>query len=263
MFEEGGVIPDHIEVVSCVVEVVGRGTAKERQERSDDTVGLYSCISRVKLEYGHTNNTNAMVLSNLDGRGKNQYPKTLIVKSTPEGISERLLGNLLGFFDIEVELYKRKVIAGVGIKVPKLYFGAHDDMTGARYVLIIEDLAPRKSLKQHQGEGGFLIEHAKEVADELSKLHSKFWNCVYKNNLGRSKGGFLIDKSFLLKQALDMYTNNLDFGLDWIQNTLKITLSKQTLAYATLLQQNVAGFFSHRLHYASEQGGQTDCKYVI
>ena len=60
-----------------------------------------------------------------------------------------------------------------------------------------------------------------------------------------------------------MYANDLDFSLDWIKNTLKITLSDQTLAYATLLQQNVAGFFSHRLHYASEQGGQTDCKYVV
>ena len=260
---EGGVIPDHIKVVSCTVTVVGRGTAKERQERSDDSVGLYSCISRVALEYGHTNDTDDIVLSDLNERGENKYPKTLIVKSTPEGISERLLGNLLGFFDIEVELYKRNVIADAGIRVPKLYFAAHDDWTGARYILMMEDLAPRKALKQHQGKGGFCIEHAKEVADELTKLHSKFWNCVYKSNLGRSDGGFLIDKSFLLQQALDMYVKDLHFGLDWIQNTLKITLSEQTLAYATLLQQNIAGFFSHRLHYASEQGGQTDCKYVI
>ena len=59
-----------------------------------------------------------------------------------------------------------------------------------------------------------------------------------------------------------MYANDLDFSLDWIKNTLKITLSDKP-AYATLLQQNVAGFFSHRLHYASEQRGQTDCKYVV
>ena len=88
---EGGVIPDHIKVVSCTVTVVGRGTAKERQERSDDSVGLYSCISRVALEYGHTNDTDDIVLSDLNERGENKYPKTLIVKSTPEGISERLL----------------------------------------------------------------------------------------------------------------------------------------------------------------------------
>ena len=142
MFEGRGVIPDHIKVVSCTVEVVGRGTAKGRQDRADDSVGLYSCISRVALQYGHTNDTSDIALSDLNERGENQYPKTLIVKSTPEGISERLLGNLLGFFDIEVQLYKRNVIAGAGIRVPKLYFATHDDKTGARYILIMEDLAP-------------------------------------------------------------------------------------------------------------------------
>ena len=67
---EGGVIPDHIKVVSCTVTVVGRGTAKERQERSDDSVGLYSCISRVALEYGHTNDTSDIALSDLNERGE-------------------------------------------------------------------------------------------------------------------------------------------------------------------------------------------------
>ena len=133
-------------------------------------------------------------------------------------------------------------------------------MTGARYILMIEDLAPRKPPKQNQEEGGFFVENAKQAVGELTKLHSAYWNCVHAKNMGRSKGGFLIDNPRLLKTSLQMYVNGLEYGLNWIKRSLKLELSEQTIKYAWLLHKNIDGYCKYREDYAVEMGGFTNCK---
>ena len=257
---EGGTIPDNVQVVSCKIETLGTGTEAERMERGDDSVGVFSCMCRVTLEYGSVEDPKAIMLTDL--KTGEAFPKTMMVKVTPSGFGERLLGNLVGFFNTEVEMYKRDILGQVGMKAPKLYFAAHDDMTGARYILMIEDLAPRKPPKQHQGEGGFLIEHAKETASELTKLHSAYWNCVHEKKMGLSHGGFLIDNPGLLNTSLKLYVDGLEFGLDWIKNTMKLELSQQTLDYTQLLKANIDGYCKYREDYAVEGGGFTNCTLI-
>ena len=92
------------------------------------------------MQYGHTNDTSDMALSDLNERGENQYPKTLIVGSRQKTLGAPVR-KFVGFLRHRGAAIKRNVIAGAGIRVPKLIL-LHDDTTGARYILIMEDLAP-------------------------------------------------------------------------------------------------------------------------
>ena len=62
---EGGTIPDNVQVVSCKIETLGTGTEAERMERGDDSVGVFSCMCRVTLEYGSVEDPKAIMLTDL------------------------------------------------------------------------------------------------------------------------------------------------------------------------------------------------------
>ena len=97
----------------------------------------------------------------------------------------------------------------------------------------------------------------------LLSFTANFGIVFTKSNLGRSDGGFLIDKSFLLQQALDMYANDLHF---WPRLDKKYTKNYAKRANACIryfVAAECCRFFLTSITVCLRARGQTDCKYVV
>ncbi len=124
-------------------------------------------------DLGHTDGTTSRTRVELDygGDGGAGLPRTMFVKMTP-GFSHRVLLTGIGAIEGEVRFY-RDLHPRIPANVPEVFHVAHD-RAGARFILLLEDLA---------GEGarfGIATEpldenEAKAVLEGMARYHAPLW----------------------------------------------------------------------------------------
>jgi len=155
MLQKGGAIPSDVNVKSLEKKAFGIGD------------GLLSIMYRLEVEYDKDQK---------DARQPDDdtpWPKTMVAKVTPPALKPRIIGELLDLFKIEVDWYGNQMPERTGMQAPKVYFGAHGGY--GRYILLMEDLAPRKPGDQMQGISSNDVLGAVKAA---AKLHAKYSNQV-------------------------------------------------------------------------------------
>jgi hypothetical protein len=155
MLQKGGAIPSDVNVKSLEKKAFGIGD------------GLLSIMYRLEVEYDKDQK---------DAEQSDEatpWPKTMVAKVTPPQLKPRIIGELLDLFKCEVDWYGNRMPERSGMQAPKTYFAAHGGY--GRYILLMEDLAPRKCGDQMQGISANDVQGAVKAA---AKLHAKYINQV-------------------------------------------------------------------------------------
>ena len=84
-----------------------------------------------------------------DGGSTSSWPEKVVAKTTPPKLRARAVGAVLKLFRSEVEWYTRSMPAITGLAAPKCFYAA--DGGYGRYCLLLEDMAPAKTVSQLQG----------------------------------------------------------------------------------------------------------------
>merc|ERR1712232_623231 len=154
MLQKGGAIPSDVSVKSVEKKAFGIGE------------GLMSIMYRLEVEYDKD-------ATDAKQQDDTPWPTTLVAKVTPPALKARIIGELFECFKCEVEWYENHMPERSGMQAPKTYFAAHGGY--GRYVLLMEDLAPRKCGDQMQGISANDVQGAVKAA---AKLHAKYINQV-------------------------------------------------------------------------------------
>lgn len=119
-------------------------------------VGFIGIVGRVVLKY--------------DG-DPGPAPETLIAKFPSPDPGARQIGQIYGLYEREVRFY-RDLRDDLGVRAPRCYYSAMD-VENARYVLLLEDLAPLGKIGDQVA--GCSRAEAILALDELAKLHGTWW----------------------------------------------------------------------------------------
>ena len=104
-----------------------------------------------------------------DGGSTRGWPEKVVAKMTPHKVRARAVGAVLKLFRSEVEWYTRGMPAITGLAAPECYYAA--DGGYGRYVLLLEDMAPAKTLSQLKGLDKA---HALVAARAAARLHAGY-----------------------------------------------------------------------------------------
>jgi hypothetical protein len=140
-------------------------------------------------------------------------PQTLIVKFSSINFGQRFVASWLKFYASEVGFYNSLISRyDQGDKLmtmPKSYYAAVDS-TGARCVLLMEDLAPRKACDQL---AGCSLSQAKAAFRGMAKFHATFMTPPG-DNLPSSTDFVLHWDAPVYQNSMDMYKSCISI---WIE----------------------------------------------
>jgi hypothetical protein len=141
-----GVLGDGERVHACELEQIGQGS------------GFAGQIFRVALRYEPA---------------AASAPASLIAKFASAHEPTRRMMDALDGYAREVRFY-RELAGEIGLGTPRCYF-AHYDKAERLFCLVLEDLAPARTVDR---ERGYTLEQAQQVLEQLAVMHARYWNRV-------------------------------------------------------------------------------------
>lgn len=139
-------------------DTIGEGVSVESFETETiaEGVGLLGQLSRVTLRYRNA---------------RGDEPATLIAKFPAVMQENRDIANALRFYDREVRFYEH-IADEVELRTPKRYF-SHFDAENGTFVLLIEDMHPRRVGNQIEG---CAPDEARAALERMAHFHATWWD---------------------------------------------------------------------------------------
>jgi thiamine kinase-like enzyme len=109
----------------------------------------------------------------LEYAGATALPWRLFIKLPPDGPLQRAFVTEVGMGRREARFYDQ-LSAEVPVRVPQCFFAA-SDQPGARYIMLLEDLA-ESACTFSNASARYSLGYVREVLGSLARLHGAYWN---------------------------------------------------------------------------------------